>query len=121
MIIISGGKLVADGRPEELRGRQKGGRYRVVVEANGVPADAIRSRLAGLGGVTRCEIVAGETGTYAFAIDGASKEDLRKPLFRAAVDGKWTLLELVRESASLEDVFRNLTTTTPSPSQESRS
>jgi len=31
-------------------------------------------------------------------------------LFKAAVDNKWTLLELVRESVSLEDVFRNLTT-----------
>ena len=40
----------------------------------------------------------------------ASAEDLRKPLFRTAVDNRWTLLELVRESASLEDVFRNLTT-----------
>jgi ABC-2 type transport system ATP-binding protein len=110
MIIISGGKLVADGTPESLRARQRGGRYRVVVEANGVPGEAIRARLAGIGGVNRCEAVAGEEGTHSFAIDGASADDLRKPLFRAAVDNRWTLLELVRESASLEDVFRNLTT-----------
>jgi len=31
-------------------------------------------------------------------------------LFKAAVDNKWSLLELVRESVSLEAVFRNLTT-----------
>jgi ABC-2 type transport system ATP-binding protein len=110
MLIINRGKVVADGTPDELRARERGSRYRVVVEANGVPADAIRSRLGSLSGVSRCESVTGEDGAYVFAIDAASSDDLRKSLFRTAVDNKWTLLELVRESASLEDVFRNLTT-----------
>jgi ABC-2 type transport system ATP-binding protein len=73
VIIIGRGKVVADGTLDQLRARERGGRYRVVVAANGVPADDI------------------------------------KTLFRAAVDNRWTLLELVRESASLEDVFRILT------------
>jgi len=111
VLIISGGKLVADGTPDELRARAKGSRYRVVVEANGVPHDSIKDRLGRLAGVLRCEKVATEDGAYAFAIDANSTDDLRKILFRAAVDNRWTLLELVRESASLEDVFRNLTTT----------
>ena len=65
-----------------------------------------------MAGVARVETVAGhvEEGTYAFALDAAAAADLRKPIFRAAVDNRWTLLELLRESASLEDVFRNLTT-----------
>jgi len=108
--IISGGKLVADGTPNELRARERGGRYRVVVESNGVPKDAIRDRLASLAGVTRCEAIAAEDGSHAFALDAGGTSDLRKPIFRAAVDNRWTLLELGRESASLEDVFRNLTT-----------
>jgi ABC-2 type transport system ATP-binding protein len=110
IVIISGGKLVADGTPEALRAREKGGRYRVVVESNGVAKEAIRDRLAALAGVARCELVSGEAGSHAFAIDAAASDDLRKPIFRAAVANAWTLLELARESASLEDVFRNLTT-----------
>ncbi len=110
ILIISGGKLVADGTPEALRAREKGGRYRVVVESNGVPKEAIRDRLASLAGVARVETVGGEPGTHAFALDAAAASDLRKPIFRTAVDNRWTLLELLRESASLEDVFRNLTT-----------
>jgi ABC-2 type transport system ATP-binding protein len=110
ILIISGGKLVADGTPAELRGREKATRYRVVVEANGAPKDAIKARLGGLSGVVRCEAVVTDDGAHGFAIDGASSADLRKSLFRAAVDNHWTLLELTRESASLEDVFRNLTT-----------
>jgi ABC-2 type transport system ATP-binding protein len=111
ILIISGGKLVADGTPDSLRAREKGGRYRVVVESNGVVKEAIRDRLAGLAGVARCEMVAGEEGSHSFALDAAASSDLRKPIFRAAVDNRWTLLELLRESASLEDVFRNLTQT----------
>ena len=110
ILIISGGKLVADGTPQELRARDRGARYRVVLEANGVPKDAIRERLIKVAGVSRCEATATDGGEHAFKIDASTSDDLRKPLFRAAVDNQWTLLELVRESASLEDVFRHLTT-----------
>jgi ABC-2 type transport system ATP-binding protein len=110
IVIINGGKLVADGTPDELRARERGGRYRVVVESNGVPKEAIRDRLASLAGVARCVLLAGEEGSHSFALDAAASSDLRKSIFRAAVDNRWTLLELARESASLEDVFRNLTT-----------
>jgi ABC-2 type transport system ATP-binding protein len=111
IVIISGGKLVADGTPQDLRQRERGTRYRVAVEKNGTVPEAVRDRLASLAGVARCEPVAGaEDGTLSFAIDGTASDDLRKTIFRAAVDNKWTLLELARESASLEDVFRHLTT-----------
>jgi len=110
VLIISGGKLVADGTPDELRARERGSRYRLVVEANGQPQETIKARLVSISGVLRCEKLATEDGAFGFAIDGASTEDLRKALFRAAVDNRWTLLELVREAASLEDVFRSLTT-----------
>ena len=82
----------------------------MVIEANGATQDAIKARLGSIKGVTRCETTLGEEHAHAFALDAAGDEDLRKTLFRAAVDNKWTLLELHREAASLETVFRNLTT-----------
>jgi ABC-2 type transport system ATP-binding protein len=111
IVIISGGKLVADGTPQDLRQRERGTRYRVIVEKNGAAPEAVRDRLATLTGVSRCvPVSAGEAGALTFAIDGTTSDDLRKTIFRAAVDNQWTLLELARESASLEDVFRHLTT-----------
>jgi len=110
ILIIAGGKLVADGTPQDLRQRERGTRYRVIVEQNGAAPESVRDRLKSLAGVTRCESVSGEAGALAFAIDGTTEGDLRKSIFRAAVDNQWTLLELARESASLEDVFRHLTT-----------
>jgi ABC-2 type transport system ATP-binding protein len=117
ILIISGGRLVADGTPEALRSRGQRGRYRLVVHAGGAAfrapesaQEAIRSSLSRLGGVGACQSVTGEDGAYTFGVDAATSDDLRPALFKAAVDNKWTLLELVRESVSLEDVFRNLTT-----------
>jgi ABC-2 type transport system ATP-binding protein len=110
MLIISGGKLVADGTPDELRAREKATRYRMVVEANGFAAESVKDKLAQVAGVTRCLKAAGEDGAHTFEIDGDAKTDLRKSLYRAAVDNKWPMLELSRQAASLEDVFRNLTT-----------
>ncbi len=110
MLIISGGKLVADGTPDELRAREKATRYRMVVEANGLAADALKDKLAQVAGVARCLKAAGEDGAHTFEIDGDAKTDLRKSLYRVAVDNKWPMLELSRQAASLEDVFRNLTT-----------
>jgi ABC-2 type transport system ATP-binding protein len=110
MLIISSGKLVADGTPDELRAREKATRYSLVIEANGANADAVKAKVAGLSGVALCQKVTGEDGAYSFAIDGDAKSDLRKLLYHAAVDNKWNLLELTRQAASLEDVFRNLTT-----------
>ena len=111
ILIISGGKLVADDTPEALRAREKGSRYRVLVESNGVAAEAIRDKLNTISGVARCEKAASEAGALGFTLDAAGDTDLRRSIYRAAVDNRWPLLELVRESVSLEDVFRHLTTT----------
>ena len=121
ILIISGGKLVADDTPEALRAREKGSRYRVMVESNGVAQEAIRDKLASLVGVSRCEKIATEAGAHAFALDGGGSSDLRREIFRAAVDNRWPLLELVRESVSLEEVFRNLTTRDDARPEEARS
>jgi ABC-2 type transport system ATP-binding protein len=109
VVIISGGKLVADGTPEELSARERGNRYQIVVEAPSAP-EAVEQKLAGLAGVTRCARQPSSNGTLEFMIDGQSDQDLRRPLFRVAVDNGWTLLELSRKAASLEDIFRKLTT-----------
>ncbi len=109
VVIIAGGKLVADGTPDELGARERGNRYRVVIEQNGTPRAAIAEKLGQMSGVARCAESAGESGTFQFTVDGTGADDLRKPLFRAAVDNGWSLLELQRQAASLEDVFRKLT------------
>jgi ABC-2 type transport system ATP-binding protein len=121
ILIISGGKLVADDTPEALRAREKGSRYRVVVESSGVSQEAVRDKLNSIQGVARAERTATEVGAHAFAVDAATSSDLRRAIYRAAVDNNWPLLELVRESVSLEDVFHTLTTKDESRVEEAQS
>jgi ABC-2 type transport system ATP-binding protein len=112
VVIIAGGKLVADGTPDELASRERGNRYQIVVEAP-QPAQAVRDKLGTIEGVARISEQPGQNGAYDFLIDADGDRDLRRPLFRAAVDNQWTLLELSRKAASLEDIFRKLTTYDP--------
>jgi ABC-2 type transport system ATP-binding protein len=46
---------------------------------------------------------------HQFELSGDQDGDLRGDLFRLVVSKGWTLLELRRDSQTLEDVFRDLT------------
>jgi len=50
-----------------------------------------------------------QTGENTFLLTGAGEADLRAVLFNTAVKNGWTLLELTKESHSLEQVFKELT------------
>ena len=104
LVILSRGRLAAEGSVQELlQSRTTGARYVVEAEGEGV-ADA----LAGLAGVSahRAEPVEGRVRVE---VDTTGPEELRPAIFGLARDRGWTLWELHRERASLEQVFRNLT------------
>ncbi len=103
-MILNEGRLAAEGTVQELIASRTGGvRYVVEAEGQGV-ADALSS-LAGvtghsvdeLDGRVRVELIAGDT------------RELRPEIFGLARDRGWTLWELHREKASLEQLFRTLT------------
>ncbi len=108
VVIISDGRLVADGRPDDLIAREKSNRFRLLIE-DSASADEVAAKLAAIAGVTRVEGTPSETGTrqYLLTTDGAA--DIRRELYRCAVDNHWPLLELDRREASLEEVFGRLT------------
>ncbi|MFH0901258.1 MAG: hypothetical protein V2A73_11580, partial [Pseudomonadota bacterium] len=98
-------------RPDDLTAREQANKYRILLETgNGTPpADAIGEKLRTLGGVRRVVGETSESGTIQFVIVGDGNGDLRRDLFRCAVDNHWLLLELERREASLEEVFARLT------------
>ena len=106
LLIISRGRLVAEGTVGDLIAGDTGlSQYTVEAEGDGV-ADA----LAALPGVDshHTERVGGRTRVRLAAHSDA--DELRPRIFALARDRGWTLWELHRERASLEDVFRQLTT-----------
>jgi len=104
LLILSRGRLVAQGSVQELLARRSGTvRYTVEVEGH----DAVPA-LAALSGVSshRTEEV---DGRQRVQLDVADGRELRPTIFALARDRAWTLWELHREQASLEQVFRTLT------------
>lgn len=104
LVILSRGRLVAEGRVEELLAARTG-RARYVVEAEG---DGVADGLRALPGVTGCKVEA-INGRARVVVESSGAEELRPRIFALARDRGWTLWELHRERASLEEVFRQLT------------
>ncbi len=112
VVIINRGRIVADGTTEEIMARQRGGQLVQAVYAPGdvkLPAEVILETVRGIAGVQRVTMVqvaeAEATGVQVIA-----ERDVRGELFRLAADKGLLLLELHRESSSLEEVFQRVTT-----------
>jgi ABC-2 type transport system ATP-binding protein len=113
-IIVSKGRVVADGNLDDIRSRAGSVRYFAgfASTSNGSAApskQAARDALAGISGAQRVTESPTEDGLHRFEIVAAKVGDLRPEIFRLAVDKGWTLLELRRDAQSLDSVFRDLT------------
>ncbi len=104
VIIISEGKLVADGSPEELLARERSENI-VHITFLEVGAEEGVEALQGIDGVSRVRTL--EEGR--FIVEAAKGKDIRPSLFHLAVARNWVILEMRTEQISLEDVFRKLT------------
>jgi ABC-2 type transport system ATP-binding protein len=113
-IIVSKGRVVADGNLEDIRSRAGSVRYVVGFSSasNGTPAptrQAAKDALAALAGAKKVTDGPTEEGLHRFEIAGGKDGDLRPELFKLAVAKGWVLLELRRDAQSLDSVFRDLT------------
>ena len=104
LLIINGGKLVADGPVTELVNEAHGA-GNVTVEVRG---DGVAAAVAGVKGVTNVAPLASGDGRTRLRLTVAGG-DPRPALFSLAVERGWTLYELHQEGGSLEDLFRELT------------
>jgi ABC-2 type transport system ATP-binding protein len=108
VLIINEGKIVADGSPTELQSSFQG-KEQIYLELR-APEDAA-AKLDNMENVEKVEQIASNGDDLKrFNIESAKGVDLREKLFRLAVENDWVLLEMRQEQASLEDIFRQLTT-----------
>ncbi len=109
VLIINEGKIVADGSPAELQSSFQG-KEQIYIELK-APADDVETKLKNLENVEKVEEIASNgDGLKKFTVECARGVDLREKLFRLIVENNWVLLEMRKQQASLEDVFRELTT-----------
>lgn len=105
-IIIAAGRIVASGAPGELKERITG-RSSLIAEIKG-PADEVKKAVAGLGGVDSVESSLVD-GWNRLVIESKGKEDVREEIYQLASKSDWSLREIRREVASLEDFFIQIT------------
>src|SRR5690606_25431965 len=115
-IIVSKGRVVADGPLDEIRARTGRVRYVITVaegraEGDKRPPDTedVEEALRGLPGVRSVRSLPTDEKVIKVEVSGAQDGDIRADMFRLAVARGWTLLELRRDAQSLDAVFRDLT------------
>jgi ABC-2 type transport system ATP-binding protein len=123
-IIVSKGRVVADGPLDEIRGRSGKVRYTLSIHEQRVyeggegyragakkppTAQEVQDALSGLPGVTAVTELPTDDKAHSFQLLGALGGDLRPELFQLVVQKGWLLLEMRRDSQTLEDVFKVLT------------
>ena len=106
IIIIHHGKIAATGTPEELK-EKHAGESAIILEAEG-PQERIEQTLKAIDGVTSVTRRM-EDGRTVFRIETRARKDLRGTISRKMAEKSWTLLELHRREATLEDIFVNIT------------
>ncbi len=106
ILIINKGKIVADGTAEELRKRSQGSEIVRVTIEEGDPNEIYQH----LSTIPTVESVSFQFGkAQSFEIQSHPDEKSRKEIFLMCRDKGWILTEMTPFTASLEDVFRQLT------------
>jgi ABC-2 type transport system ATP-binding protein len=115
-IIVSKGRVVADGPLDEIRA--KTGRVRYIVTIDEKRAEAggkapgvkeVDEALRKLSGASAIRELPTDESAHKFELSGPHDGDLRAEIFRLIVAKSWTLLELRKDAQSLDAVFRDLT------------
>ncbi len=105
-IVIASGRILASGAPAELRERISAG-SRLIAEIKGSP-DAVVAAVKSLSGVGAVESDTQDEWTR-LSIEANGAGDIREEVFKLASEKGWSLREMRREVASLEDFFIKIT------------
>ncbi|HQP35195.1 MAG TPA: ATP-binding cassette domain-containing protein [Polyangiaceae bacterium] len=115
-IIVSKGRVVADGALDEIRGKSGRVRYVVAIDEKNAMGDheaptvtEARDALAKLAKVQGVAELPTDDRAHAFELSADKDSDIRPEIFRLLVDKGWIMLELRRDAQTLGDVFRDLT------------
>lgn len=117
VVILSHGRLVACDRADQLEARLRGA-AKLSLTVKGT-AEAAALAIAPVPGIVEAQAADGDGGAAHLTLEAAPGEDPREALFYALAEARLPILELRQESASLEQVFLELTgDQAPAPAEE---
>lgn len=109
LVIINGGKIVADDTAENLT-RKLSKDFRYIIRVEG-PQEDIQKVLASIPGMK--EVLYNgekEPGAHEFSLESDPTLDIRREIFHRIVSRSWTILSFRSTEMTLEDIFLQLTT-----------
>ncbi len=107
VLILSGGKLIANAPTEELQGMESGMKLKLAVRGD---LDGVIEVLSEIEEIESCTTdPSHEEGVVALTLRTSSESDLRDRIFFALADRRYAMLSMEREEESLEAVFLRLT------------
>ena len=111
VLILSKGRLVAVGSPEELgETLNPGSRLRATAQGE---TDTVLAAVRSVPGICRVELESAADGQVTFTAESEDAVDRRAAVSRALTEAGCTVLALAAENRSLEEVFLALTEKTP--------
>ena len=107
VIIIDKGKIVADEKSASIREQSDETDQTVIVEFDKEVTPVQLKKIAGVNEVKK-------SGHNIWLIQASTEDDIRSKIFEYAVQNELQVLSLQRKERKLEDVFRDLTSQSPS-------
>lgn len=113
VLIINQGRIVTDGSPDQIA-QSMTERFEVTLEIKG-PHSAVLSALQEMPEVAEVQVLQSgeEESPIRLRVSSRDHGDLREAVFYRLAERGYPILEMRRESMSLEDVFLKLTTDDP--------
>ena len=116
VLIISGGKLIANAPIEELQNRT-GDRLRLRLSVRGDERGVLKV-LSAFDEVESCTVTGSrEDGVINLTLSAATSDDLRDRIFFAMADSRYAVLSMEKEEETLESIFLQLTDETLTPAR----
>ena len=108
IVIISQGKIVADGSADNLK-QSIGGKNIMNLSVQNADYKTVQETLAGIKGIDEVTCISDTSSILKVSLSYASTSDLRPEVYRRIKNTDWILLEFHQETQSLENIFRELT------------
>ncbi len=119
VLIIAGGKLMADDSPEALRQKVANEHRRLIIEAKASP-EALRKAVSGMEGIKHVDHDVLKDWTR-LTVQQTDQRDLREAVGKAMLTNQWHVRELHYEAPSLEQLFIDITASQAQGSAEPQS
>lgn len=108
IVIISNGKIVADGETESLK-QSISGQALMNISVQNVSFETVKNQLSTVKGVGEVVKISENDDVLRVRLSLQPDVDLREAIYRRIKETDWILLEFYQEAQTLEDIFRKLT------------